>query len=270
MLCKNCGQPLKEGDLFCGECGTKVEKESVSEASDTTVHTYSSNNTVEQPVHQETRKNTHQTQETHSSQATSSITIDKEALNAQSKAVANEGKFFFRDALKSHDSVLHGNKSYSFTLNILLLLGGLILLALSLAKVIPPQVNMFTSKSSLVFETTFGVFVYLALVICATFGLAALIIKKAPSFLKVFSDYMLINTIVFIFLVLSTVLILVNTYELAAVLIILSVVLLTYSPIYLLTKYSAIRGSKNSELLYYDYLCNYINYHFAYIIRCIS
>lgn len=25
MICKNCGQILNDGDLFCGNCGAKVE-----------------------------------------------------------------------------------------------------------------------------------------------------------------------------------------------------------------------------------------------------
>ena len=29
MKCKNCGNELKQGTTFCGQCGTKVESESV-------------------------------------------------------------------------------------------------------------------------------------------------------------------------------------------------------------------------------------------------
>lgn len=33
MICKGCGLPLKAGDVFCGNCGTKVETTPVAQPS---------------------------------------------------------------------------------------------------------------------------------------------------------------------------------------------------------------------------------------------
>lgn len=38
MQCKKCGAELIEGDLFCGECGTKVEEEAATSKQDKVVN----------------------------------------------------------------------------------------------------------------------------------------------------------------------------------------------------------------------------------------
>ncbi|MCU7556146.1 zinc ribbon domain-containing protein [Macrococcus capreoli] len=229
MNCKNCNHKLEPGDLFCGECGTKVE--SNVEAVSPRVNIV--NNTDE--VQQQTTQN---------DKAQQAI-INKELVNQQSKELVNEGKGFFATAFKNHDLAFTNGVHFSIKLTGALIGIGLLIIALLLMIKIPSEIAMFgISKSSIIFKCILSALVFIALIIGATFTISKLMINPALKFTKVVSDFVLINVFSFIFILVGFLLIMINTLSFGTGVLVLGIMLLAISPIYLIGKYSQLTQPK--------------------------
>lgn len=258
MRCNQCNNEVGINDAFCGECGNDLRAQRAQEkltqtesqaATDSTV-TYEPkkdsvihNEQQEQPQvsQQQTTHQAQQTQQTHQAPPI----INKEQVNEQSKALVNEGKGFFRQAFRAHDEEVTSNHHFTPALSAILVLAGLIIVGILLALAIPDEVGYFgTSKGDIITKLLFSSFLLLAILFLATFLLSKFLINNGLTFAKALSDFVLINVYSIIFIALGLLLYVVDSYKIASALTFIGVLLLIFSGIYLISKYSARIASK--------------------------
>ncbi|QIH75263.1 zinc ribbon domain-containing protein [Macrococcoides canis] len=258
MRCNQCNNEVGINDAFCGECGndlraqraqeklTQTESQSATDSTvtyepkkDSVIH----NEQQEQPQvsQQQTTHQAQQTQQTHQAPPI----INKEQVNEQSKALVNEGKGFFRQAFRAHDEEVTSNHHFTPALSAILVLAGLIIVGILLALAIPDEVGYFgTSKGDIITKLLFSSFLLLAILFLATFLLSKFLINNGLTFAKALSDFVLINVYSIIFIALGLLLYVVDSYKIASALTFIGVLLLIFSGIYLISKYSARIASK--------------------------
>ncbi|MCO4097643.1 zinc ribbon domain-containing protein [Macrococcoides canis] len=258
MRCNQCNNEVGINDAFCGECGndlraqraqeklTQTESQSATDITvtyepkkDSVIH----NEQQEQPQvsQQQTTHQAQQTQQTHQAPPI----INKEQVNEQSKALVNEGKGFFRQAFRAHDEEVTSNHHFTPALSAILVLAGLIIVGILLALAIPDEVGYFgTSKGDIITKLLFSSFLLLAILFLATFLLSKFLINNGLTFAKALSDFVLINVYSIIFIALGLLLYVVDSYKIASALTFIGVLLLIFSGIYLISKYSARIASK--------------------------
>ncbi|GGB01783.1 zinc ribbon domain-containing protein [Macrococcus hajekii] len=229
MICTNCGHKLGPSDLFCGECGTKVQSNETTDAGQVSVEKQSvQGETIEKQVF------------TTPGHEPSKLLVDKEQLNAQSRELVDEGKGFFRQAFKNHDTVFSGTHKFSFILSAVLILAGLILTAILLGMKIPESISyMGVTKSSVLFKLCFYLLILLAVIIGSTFLLTKFTINHALTFQKVLSDYVLVNVFSFIIFLVGILLLAIDLFNFGSGLIFLGGLLFMFSPLYMIGKYSS-------------------------------
>lgn len=267
MRCNQCNNEVGINDAFCGECGNDLRAQRAQEktkqneshsTADSTATYEPKKDSVIHNEHQEEpqvtqQQTTHQaqhTQQTHQVPPTQQThqappIINKEQVNEQSKALVNEGKGFFRQAFRAHDEEVTSNHHFTPALSAILVLAGLIIVGILLAIAIPDEVGYYgTSKGDIITKLLFSSFLLLAFLFLATFLLSKFLINNGLTFAKALSDFVLINVYSIIFIALGLLLYVVDSYKIASALTFIGVLLLIFSGIYLISKYSARIASK--------------------------
>lgn len=249
MYCKNCNNKLEPGDLFCGECGTPVEKTTEKVAPRVNVVTDNENQksaVIDTPQAESTTQHTTQQPNTNPQTAQQQTTnvqtqplINKEQVNQQSRELVNEGKGFFSSAFKNHDQELKSNHNFSLKLSAALIGIGLLIVLLLLMIKIPSEIEYIgVTKSSFIFKIILSALAFIALIAGATFAIAKLLINPVLNFTKVLSDFVLINVFSFIAIIVGLLLIVIDSLTFGGGLTAFGIFLLALSPIYLIGKYS--------------------------------
>ncbi|TDL93439.1 zinc-ribbon domain-containing protein [Macrococcus brunensis] len=219
MICKNCGNTINPSDSFCGECGTKVQKDEQKTVEMFTAPEVALSETpdISQPP-----------------------LINKEQLNNQSRVLVNEGKTFFSHAFRNHDQIFTQPHHFSSILSAILIGAGLLIAALFLSIMLPDEMNTLgISKTGVIFKFLMSLLVFIAIFISATFLLAKFAINPNLTFKKVLSDYVLINSFSFLIFLTGLLLIILNSYTFGSGLVFISATLFAFSPLYLIGKYSS-------------------------------
>lgn len=319
MKCPNCGHQIEQDDVFCGECGTKVNRQSnaVTSAEDdikqadshsnkqqATQSTHNStmnstsnasheqsqsmnqsnasaethanhnqyqhsqpNNTQQQYQNQNPNQNQNQNQNPNPNpnqnqyqnqyqnynqnqqyqQQPHQYQQQTNQFSEQAKEVTQESKGFFKSAFVDPDREIKSTHTFSFKLLGSLLAIGLIVLAIILFLAIPEEVSLFTSESKIVFSIIISLIILLAAIVGTIFGMTRLVVVQAISFKKVFSDFILINSVTVAMLLVSIILLVMEAYTFGMVVLMLSFVILVASGVYLIAKYSGINFTRFSS-----------------------
>ncbi|WP_218047330.1 zinc ribbon domain-containing protein [Staphylococcus pasteuri] len=297
MKCPNCGHQIEQDDVFCGECGTKVNRQSnaVTSAEDdikqadshsnkqqATQSTHNStmnstsnasheqsqsmnqsnasaethanhnqyqhsqpNNTQQQYQNQNPNQNQNQNQQYQ--QQPHQYQQQTNQFSEQAKEVTQESKGFFKSAFVDPDREIKSTHTFSFKLLGSLLAIGLIVLAIILFLAIPEEVSLFTSESKIVFSIIISLIILLAAIVGTIFGMTRLVVVQAIPFKKVFSDFILINSVTVAMLLVSIILLVMEAYTFGMVVLMLSFVILVASGVYLIAKYSGINFTRFSS-----------------------
>lgn len=297
MKCPNCGHQIEQDDVFCGECGTKVNRQSnaVTSAEDdikqadshsnkqqATQSTHNStmnstsnasheqsqsmnqsnasaethanhnqyqhsqpNNTQQQ--YQNQNQNPNQNQNQQYQQQPHQYQQQTNQFSEQAKEVTQESKGFFKSAFVDPDREIKSTHTFSFKLLGSLLAIGLIVLAIILFLAIPEEVSLFTSESKIVFSIIISLIILLAAIVGTIFGMTRLVVVQAIPFKKVFSDFILINSVTVAMLLVSIILLVMEAYTFGMVVLMLSFVILLASGVYLIAKYSGINFTRFSS-----------------------
>ncbi|RQX28460.1 zinc ribbon domain-containing protein [Staphylococcus warneri] len=305
MKCPNCGHQIEQDDVFCGECGTKVNRQSnaVTSAEDdikqadshsnkqqATQSTHNStmnstsnasheqsqsmnqsnasaethanhnqyqhsqpNNTQQQYQNQNPNQNQYQNQYQNYNQNQQyqqqphQYQQQTNQFSEQAKEVTQESKGFFKSAFVDPDREIKSTHTFSFKLLGSLLAIGLIVLAIILFLAIPEEVSLFTSESKIVFSIIISLIILLAAIVGTIFGMTRLVVVQAIPFKKVFSDFILINSVTVAMLLVSIILLVMEAYTFGMVVLMLSFVILVASGVYLIAKYSGINFTRFSS-----------------------
>ncbi len=303
MKCPNCGHQIEQDDVFCGECGTKVNRQSnaVTSAEDdikqadshsnkqqATQSTHNStmnstsnasheqsqsmnqsnasaethanhnqyqhsqpNNTQQQYQNQNQNPNQNQYQNYNQNQQYQQqphqYQQQTNQFSEQAKEVTQESKGFFKSAFVDPDREIKSTHTFSFKLLGSLLAIGLIVLAIILFLAIPEEVSLFTSESKIVFSIIISLIILLAAIVGTIFGMTRLVVVQAIPFKKVFSDFILINSVTVAMLLVSIILLVMEAYTFGMVVLMLSFVILVASGVYLIAKYSGINFTRFSS-----------------------
>ncbi|MCI2774296.1 zinc ribbon domain-containing protein [Staphylococcus petrasii] len=265
MQCPNCGQTYQPGDLFCGECGTKLPAATSQSTPSTSEslnldHNQSNTQKVVTSTTQST-SNAESTSEVHSNQSVHSQNVNQnehyQSQYAQGypsyqqryapgpftfkvRAVVNESKQFFRQAFSSHDATIKSPHAFSYTLLVSLIILGLFIVGLFVHSFIPDAIEEFgITRTSITTRIVVGVAILTGVVSIATFAVIRLTVVSAVQFKKVLSDFVLVNTLTVSILLLGLISIFLQLYKVGGLLIVLSFFVLISSGIYLISKYSA-------------------------------
>lgn len=247
MKCLNCGHPLNEGDLFCGECGTKVERveKVVSEPVKQTVTPKVKPEPKPEVTQESVSHNSHQ-----QTAATNPTPPASPKMNVQSNQLVNEAKDFFTKAFKNHDQAISDGRIFSPVLSGILFGAGLLLSLLILYLKVPEEIISFgVSKGDIAFKLFLFILVYSAVSMLAAFGLTKAMISSKVSFTKVFSDYVLVNTYSAIVGIVGLLFFSFKSFSFGNVVALLGLLMLGYSGVYLIAKYSVLFGSKLPSFL---------------------
>ncbi|MBZ8172080.1 zinc ribbon domain-containing protein [Staphylococcus cohnii] len=227
MQCPKCGNPIEASDLFCGECGTKL-----SHQTNTTNETKNKSNfTSEQNSMQSNATKT-------STQYSTQSNPKSEQFSKHSSDIFNEAKTFFSTAFKHPDKELVSPHFFSYKTLFSIIVAGLLLSIILLTILIPAEVAYFmSSKASVVFNIS----LFLLITIAVLFGITYALIKILninSTLHKVFSDFVLVNTLSVITLLLGLLFLAIHVPSFAIFLIIIAILFTLIAPIYLITKYS--------------------------------
>lgn len=168
-------------------------------------------------------------------------------FSEQAKEVTQESKGFFKSAFVDPDREIKSTHTFSFKLLGSLLAIGLIVLAIILFLAIPEEVSLFTSESKIVFSIIISLIILLAAIVGTIFGMTRLVVVQAIPFKKVFSDFILINSVTVAMLLVSIILLVMEAYTFGMVVLMLSFVILVASGVYLIAKYSGINFTRFSS-----------------------
>ncbi|AVL77264.1 MULTISPECIES: zinc ribbon domain-containing protein [Staphylococcus] len=227
MQCPKCGNPIEASDLFCGECGTKL-----SHQTNTTNETKNKSNYASE--HNSTESNATQI----STQDSTQSNHKNEQFSKHTSDIFNEAKTFFSTAFRHPDKELVSPHFFSYKTLFSLIVAGLLLSIILLTILIPAEVAYFmTSKASVVFNIS----LFLLIAITVLFGITFALIKILninSTLHKVFSDFVLVNTLSVITLLFGLLFLAIHVPSFAVFLIIIAILFTLIAPIYLITKYS--------------------------------
>ncbi|MCJ1655498.1 zinc ribbon domain-containing protein [Staphylococcus sp. NRL 16/872] len=262
MQCPNCGQPYQPGDLFCGECGTKLPTTTSQSTPSTSEslnldnnHTHSQkgvSSTTQSTFSSETNKedksnnfgqSTHQTEFDRAQYAKSYPSYEQRYAQGEFsnkvKSIFSESKHFFKQAFSSHDATIKGNHSFSYSLLISLIVVGLLILGMFIHLYIVDNFGAYvTGVTSIILRVILGVAFATGFLFIVTFGLIRLTVVQPVLFKKLLSDFVLINTISVFILYLGLFVLFLKMYILSGILVVFSIILLFTSCVYLITKNS--------------------------------
>lgn len=263
MNCPNCGAKITPEDRFCGECGTplnqnpkpsenthhnvpKRESDSIEHQDETKKYVHPS----ESNDHAQQNENLSRTNRTEQTQAQQQVppnqqqpehraepqysSIDREKFNKHAQEIKTEGLTFFKSLFTSHDSVVARKHPFNLktilTITIVYAVLNLILLSILASAFL---------DGSIIFKIWLSILLFIAINLVITFGIVRLVIKDPVPFMKVFSDFIFINTFAWLFFTITLLLLTMNssgTFFLFTFLIALIGFLNT--PVYLITMYA--------------------------------
>ncbi|MGC9614969.1 hypothetical protein ACO2FM_02750 [Staphylococcus pasteuri] len=97
------------------------------------------------------------------------------------------------------------------------------------------------------FSIIISLIILLAAIVGTIFGMTRLVVVQAIPFKKVFSDFILINSVTVAMLLVSIILLVMEAYTFGMVVLMLSFVILLASGVYLIAKYSGINFTRFSS-----------------------
>ena len=251
MNCPKCGQNIQPEDVFCGNCGTKLQ----SVTTETTGIT-SSETTNKETLDKRTKETKEHVQSTltdvnHHQNINQSVVNQNdthhpvnqtfEQARTNEKDFLNELKEFFINAFKRPDQVIKDNQTFSFRILITLIVAGLLLISLFTTMLIPSQVGLFEiQKEDILLRFVLSLAIILAIHIGITYAVVRLTVIPEIKFNKLLSDYVIINTFTVALLIFSGIIFALNSYKFAALIFIVMYLFFTISPAYILGKYSSL------------------------------
>lgn len=210
MNCPNCGATAQNEDLFCGECGTKLQ------------------NDFTEPTNENSSKNANDEK----------LQNFKKSMNDYTSDTLSESERFFRNVFTGLDKDIVSKYVYSYKLLMSLVGAGLIILLLFSLFLVPGEVAYLgITKSSIIFK----ILIYSLIALLILFGITMGIMKILninEDVHRILSDFIAFNTYAVIFVFLGLLFMLIKVPSFAAFLIIIGVLLFVVSPIYLMSKYS--------------------------------
>lgn len=256
MNCPKCGQNTQPEDVFCGNCGTKLQHATTEitgiTSSETTDKETLDKHTRETKEHvQATLTDVNAQQNINQSVVNQNDThhIDQafEQVRTNKKDFLNELKEFFINAFKRPDQVIKSEQTFSFSILVTLIVAGLMLIALFMTALIPDRVGLFEiSKEDILLRFAFSLAIILAIHIGITYAVVRLTVITEIKFNKLLSDYVIINTFTVALLFISEMVFALNSYKFAALIFIVLYLFFTISPAYLLAKYSSLYETRIS------------------------
>ena len=233
MNCPKCGQNIQPEDVFCGNCGTKLQ----SVTTETTGIT-SSETTNKETLDKRTKETKEHVQSTltdvnHHQNINQSVVNQNdthhpvnqtfEQARTNEKDFLNELKEFFINAFKRPDQVIKDNQTFSFRILITLIVAGLLLISLFTTMLIPSQVGLFEiQKEDILLRFVLSLAIILAIHIGITYAVVRLTVIPEIKFNKLLSDYVIINTFTVALLIFSGIIFALNSYKFAALIFIVS------------------------------------------------
>ncbi|MDG0825890.1 MULTISPECIES: zinc ribbon domain-containing protein [Staphylococcus] len=210
MNCPNCGATAQNEDLFCGECGTKLQ------------------NDFTEPTNKNSSQNDNDDK----------IQNFKKSMNDYTSDTLSESKRFFGNVFTGLDNEIASKYVYSYKLLMSLVGGGLIILLLFSLFLVPGEVAYLgITKSSIIFKILIYSLIALLILFGITIGIMKILNIKEDVH-KILSDFIAFNTYAVIFILLGLLFILIKVASFAAFLIVIGILLFVVSPIYLISKYS--------------------------------
>ncbi|WP_145366334.1 zinc ribbon domain-containing protein [Staphylococcus capitis] len=259
MNCPKCGQNIQPEDVFCGNCGTKLQ----SATTETTGIT-SSETTNKETLDKRTKETKEHVQSTltdvnHHQNINQSVVNQNdthhpvnqtfEQARTNEKDFLNELKEFFINAFKRPDQVIKDNQTFSFRILITLIVAGLLLISLFTTMLIPSQVGLFEiQKEDILLRFVLSLAIILAIHIGITYAVVRLTVIPEIKFNKLLSDYVIINTFTVALLIFSGIIFALNSYKFAALIFIVMYLFFTISPAYILGKYSSLYETRISSV----------------------
>ena len=241
MNCPKCGQNIQPEDVFCGNCGTKLQ----SVTTETTGIT-SSETTNKETLDKRTKETKEHVQSTltdvnHHQNINQSVVNQNdthhpvnqtfEQARTNEKDFLNELKEFFINAFKRPDQVIKDNQTFSFRILITLIVAGLLLISLFTTMLIPSQVGLFEiQKEDILLRFVLSLAIILAIHIGITYAVVRLTVIPEIKFNKLLSDYVIINTFTVALLIFSGIIFALNSYKFAALIFIVMYLFLQYHP----------------------------------------
>ena len=263
MQCPNCGQPYQQGDLFCGECGTKLdqvapstistseslnldshvnENENVNHSTSSTVASSNGESTEQFTVNQQNNIESTQTQHVPDYTSYHQRYGNPGASSQKVKSVLEESKQFFKQAFKRHDTTIESNHTFSYPLLASLVIVGLLILGFVIHFIIEDSFGYIISGVfTIVLRVILGIAIAIAILFFITFGVVNLTVFQPFQIKKVLSDFVLTNTLSVLILLLGFISLFLKLYVLSGILGVFSIILLFTSWVYLITKYSVNR-----------------------------
>ncbi|UDI77403.1 zinc ribbon domain-containing protein [Staphylococcus taiwanensis] len=265
MQCPNCGQTYQHGDLFCGECGTKLstatshstseslnldsvvnhsQHNSSNHSESEAISTFSSEDKLETHVtHNDTQQSMNQSDFDREKYAKTYPSYEQRYAQGEFsnkvKSIFNESKQFFKQAFRSHDVTIRGNHSFSYALLASLIIVGLLILGMFIHLYIADNFgNYITGIASIILRVILGIAFATGFLFIVTFGVIRLTVVQPIRFKKVFSDFILVNTISVLVLYIGLFVLFLKMYILSGILVVFSIILLFTSCVYLITKNS--------------------------------
>lgn len=259
MNCPKCGQNIQPEDVFCGNCGTKLQ----SVTTETTGIT-SSETTNKETLDKRTKETKEHVQSTltdvnHHQNINQSVVNQNdthhpvnqtfEQARTNEKDFLNELKEFFINAFKRPDQVIKDNQTFSFRILITLIVAGLLLISLFTTMLIPSQVGLFEiQKEDILLRFVLSLAIILAIHIGITYAVVRLTVIPEIKFNKLLSDYVIINTFTVALLIFSGIILALNSYKFATLIFIVMYLFFTISPAYILGKYSSLYETRISAV----------------------
>lgn len=257
MNCPKCGQNIQPEDVFCGNCGTKLQ----SVTTETTGIT-SSETTNKETLDKRTKETKEHVQSTltdvnHHQNINQSVVNQNdthhpvnqtfEQARTNEKDFLNELKEFFINAFKRPDQVIKDNQTFSFRILITLIVAGLLLISLFTTMLIPSQVGLFEiQKEDILLRFVLSLAIILAIHIGITYAVLRLTVIPEIKFNKLLSDYVIIITFTVALLIFSGIILALNSYKFATLIFIVMHLFFTISPAYILGKYSSLYETRIS------------------------
>lgn len=257
MNCPKCGQTYQQEDIFCGNCGSKLNHDTAeiqsSEATnketldkqiiDSTAHPANAN-VQDINNHQNINPSVVNQNDTHQHIEESFETVQKNEND-----IFNELKRFFVSAFTRPEQVIKNEQIFSFKVLLILIVVGLVATGVFMITLIPDQLNVFEmSKTNIGFKLIMSLAMILVVHIGITYAVVRLTIIPEIKFNKVLSDYVLVNTFTVALLLVSIMLLTLNSFKFAALILIVMYLFLTITPAYLLSKYGTLYQARISSV----------------------
>lgn len=223
MQCPKCGNPIEASDLFCGECGTKLSHQT---------------NTTNETKNKQNYTSDQDSTQSNATQTSTQSNPKSEQFSKHSSDIFNEAKTFFSTAFRHPDKELVSPHFFSYKTLFSIIVAGLLLSIILLTILIPAEVAYFmSSKASVVFNISLFLLVAIAVLFGITYALIK-ILNIHSTLHKIFSDFILVNTLSVITLLLGLLFLAIHVPSFAIFLIIIAILFTLIAPIYLITKYS--------------------------------